>query len=182
MYREEKMTGNKDFIIQIKGLQAGKHEYEFSVDGSFFKRFENSQILDASLSVGVELEKGGGWMNLNCNIAGTVAVECDRCLDELEIPMNFSASVAVKSAVTDDDPQDDGFIIIDPSEGELDLTQFIYDYICINLPLQKVHSEGGCNTEMMRKLGEVKYENKQEGTGNLPFTGLLGLVEQGKGK
>ena len=43
------MAENKDFIIQIKGLQIGKHEYDFPIDGSFFREFENSQILDADL-------------------------------------------------------------------------------------------------------------------------------------
>ena len=41
------MAENKDFIIQIKGLQIGKHEYDFPIDGSFFRNFENSMILDA---------------------------------------------------------------------------------------------------------------------------------------
>lgn len=175
------MAGNKDFIIQIKGLQIGKHTYEFPVDGSFFSNFENSQILDADLNAGLELEKGSGWMNLHCSITGSVTVECDRCLDNLELPMDFEATVAIKSAAADDDPQDEGFIIMDPAEGELDLSQFIYDYVCIHLPLQKVHPEGTCNPEMIKKLAEVKFENREEQAGeNSPFGGLKALLEKTK--
>jgi hypothetical protein len=43
------MLENKEFIIQIKGLQIGKHYYDFPICGSFFRSFENSQILDADL-------------------------------------------------------------------------------------------------------------------------------------
>lgn len=177
------MTGNKDFIIQVKGLQPGKHEYEFSMDGPFFKQFENSMILDAQLDARVELEKGSGWMNLNCTVEGDVTVECDRCLDELELPVDFEASVAVKTAKTDDDPQDDGFIILDPTEGELDLTQFLYDYVCINLPLQKVHEEGECNPDMVAKLSQVSYGNQsEEPAAHSPFGALKGLLKEEKKK
>lgn len=171
------MAGNKDFIIQIKGLQPGKHLYEFPVDGSFFKNFENSQVLDAHLDAEVELEKGSGWMHLNCHVKGSVAVECDRCLDDLELPVDFDASVAVKTAATGDDPQDDGFMIIDPAEGELNLNQFIYDYVCINLPLQKVHPEGKCNPDMLKRLSEVQGESG-EVVENSPFSALKGLLEK----
>lgn len=178
----EKMTENKDFIIQIKGLPIGKHQYDFPIDGSFFKQFENSQILDASLNAYTELEKGSGWMKVNCNIEGSVTVVCDRCLDELEIPMDFYSSVAVKFAKTDDDPQDDEFIIMDPADGELDLSQFLYDYVCINLPLQTVHDEGKCNPDMMKKLSEVKHEEPVEGGNaeNSPFGVLKELLERKK--
>lgn len=184
MYREEiKMAGNKDFIIQVKGLPSGKHEYEFPINGSFFESFENSFIQDASLTAWVELEKGGGWMNLNCTIEGCVTVECDRCLEELELPVDFDATVAIKSAKTDDDPQDDGFIILDPTEGELDLRQFFYDYVCINLPLQKVHPEGECNPDMLKKLDQVQYGNQPETpAADSPFGALKGLLEKDKTK
>ena len=52
------MSENKDFIIQIKGLKIGKHNYGFPIDGSFFGSFENSLILDADLQADVVLEKG----------------------------------------------------------------------------------------------------------------------------
>ena len=62
-------------------------------------------------------------------------------------------------------------VIIDPSEGELDLKQYIYDYVCINLPLQRVHREGECNAEVMRILngissGAERRESREDSCGN----------------
>jgi hypothetical protein len=51
--RIKKMADNKEFIIQIKGMQIGKHHYDFPIDGSFFKEFDNSLILDANLDAEV---------------------------------------------------------------------------------------------------------------------------------
>ena len=69
-----------------------------------------------------------------------------------------------------DDSSED-MVIIDPSEGELDLKQYIYDYVCINLPLQRVHSEGECNAEVMRILngissGAERRESREDSCGN----------------
>ena len=175
------MSENKDFIIQIKGLQNGEHEYEFPIDGAFFRNFENSQILDADLMADVLLEKGGGWMNIEADITGTVTVECDRCLDDVVLPMDFYCTMTVKFAKDLSDDDGDEFIVMDPTEGELDLTQFLYDYVCLNLPLQKVHEEGECNEQMMQKLGSLNSigdEAEDNVAENSPFGALKGLFDK----
>ncbi len=179
----EQFIENKDFIIQIKGLSIGKHNYTFSVDGSFFRSFGNDYIFDADLTAEVVLEKGGGWMNVTCDVTGYVVVECDRCLDELELPIDFTSSMAVKFAKTDDDPQSDEFLVVDPSDGELDLSQFIYDYICVNMPLQSVHEEGECNPEVVAKLKSLSEREDDEKNGNennSPFGALGELLKNKK--
>ncbi len=175
---------NKDFIIQIKGLKIGKYEYGFPIDGAFFKDFDNTFIFDASINVKIVLEKGGGWMNVTSYVTGTVTVECDRCLDDLQLPVDFKASMAVKFAKTDDDPQSDEFLVVDPLDGELDLRQFIYDYICVNMPLQRVHEEGECNPQMLEKLNglnAVGVQKEKEGnSANSPFGALEELLKNKK--
>ena len=175
------MAENKEFIIQIKGLQVGKHSYDFSIGGDFFRSFENSLILDADLQADVLLEKGSGWMNVSAEITGEVTVECDRCLDDVVLPIDFSCSMGVKFAKSVEDGDGDEFIIMDPTEGELDLTQFLYDYVCLNLPLQKVHQEGECNSEMMAKLGAVNNAADSKGEADVedsPFAALKGLFDK----
>ena len=115
--RVKKMADNKEFIIQIKGMQIGKHHYDFPIEGSFFKEFDNSLILDANLDAEVELEKGSGWINVTCSITGDVTVECDRCLDDLVIPMDFECTMAVKFAKSVENSDNDEFIIMDPTDG-----------------------------------------------------------------
>ena len=175
------MLENKEFIIQIKGLQVGKHYYDFPICGSFFRSFENSQILDADLMADVLLEKGGGWMNIEADVTGTVTVECDRCLDDVVLPMDFYCSMTVKFAKSLSDDDGDEFIVMDPTEGELDLTQFLYDYVCLNLPLQKVHPEGECNEQMIQKLGSLNGGGADEDgheAENSPFGALKGLFDK----
>lgn len=174
-----------DYKIQISGLAQGKHDYEFPVKGDFFKEFGNSQIKDADLVAKVVLDKGSGWMNVSCNVVGVIVTECDRCLDDMEIPMDFTADIAVKAAKLGEETESaDEFLIVDPSEGELDLKQFIYDYICVNVPLKKEHEEGRCNPKMLKKLkeleaAEVAQEDKES---YAPFGDLDKLLKEAKKK
>jgi uncharacterized metal-binding protein YceD (DUF177 family) len=94
--------------------------------------------------------------------------------------MDFSCSMAVKFAKDLSDDDGDEFIIMDPADGELDLTQFLYDYVCLNLPLQKVHQDGECNSEMMAKLAgvnSVAEKDDDEVAQNSPFGALKGLFD-----
>ena len=41
-----------------------------------------------------------------------------------------------------------------PESDELDISQEVYDYVCISLPIRKVHKEGECNSDTTRFLSK----------------------------
>ena len=80
--------------------------------------------------------------------------------------------------IEDDSAGDEDVLVIDRTESELNLNQFVYDYICLGLPLVKVHPEGKCNPEMLRYLTESEgTETGEEGEMSRPFEGLKDLLE-----
>ncbi|MBP5692349.1 MAG: DUF177 domain-containing protein [Bacteroidales bacterium] len=172
-----------DYKIHISGLAQGKYEYEFPVKGDLFREYGNQQVIDADITAKVILEKGSGWMNAHLEGSGKVTVECDRCLEEMDIPIEFSSSLAIRPAKLGEDTEDsDEFIIVDPSEAEVDLKQFIYDYICVSLPMVATHPEGECNPEMLAKIEALRagQEKKKEKTETYsPFSGLKDLLDKG---
>ena len=125
------------FIVGLIGLKPGVSHYEWRADGRFFEEFGNSEILGADILVNAELRFHGTTADVRCEISGAVTVACDRCLEELEIPVetSFEESYA-------------------PEGAELDLSQDVYDYVCISLPLKRVHPDGGCNQETVGYLSE----------------------------
>ncbi len=180
---EENIT-NKNFVIPVRGLSAGRHDFEFRLDGGFFKDYGSTIIKDADLLADIQLEKGSGWMRINAHVTGSVTVECDRCLDDLLIPVDFEVPLQVKFSKTHltDDDSDDEFIIMDSSDGELDMSQFLYDYVSINLPLQKIHKDGECNKEMIKRLEDsgLHYGGsvEEEGSVNSPFGSLKEMLDK----
>ena len=147
------MKNVNDCIIAFKGLSNDKHAFKFEIGDSFFQLFEGSEIERGSLTAEVILDKQPSCMQITVNINGTVDIVCDRCLDNLILPVSTEGELAVRFGKSDNlNSDDDDLILLNPSEGEIDLSQYIYDSINVALPLQRIHQEGQCNPEMMKKL------------------------------
>jgi len=116
-------------------LKPGKNHFTWQVGAAFFESFGNQEILDAHLEVTADVTHHGLTADAVCEIAGSVSVACDRCLEELVLPVKTSFEESYT-----------------PDSDELDLGQDVYDYVCISLPLQRVHPEGECNQETTKYL------------------------------
>jgi len=112
-------------------------EFDRPIGKEFFESFGNPDILDAALTVAADIVRHGVTVDVECSISGTVTVPCDRCLEPLEIPVDtdFSETYA-------------------PEGDELDFNQDVYDFVCIALPMQRVHPEGSCNQETIKFLSK----------------------------
>lgn len=170
----------QDIIIPVKGLPLGESTFRFEIGEPFFQAFENSQIKDADCSVKVVVMRHQTLLEVTCQVGGFVVVECDRCLEDLTLKVDIEPHLTVGFGAVDvdDDGGDDDVLVIDRSESELNLNQFVYDYICLGLPLVKVHPEGKCNPEMLRYITESEgTDTGLEGETSRPFEGLKDLLE-----
>ena len=59
-----------------------------------------------------------------------------------------------------DEPREyDGEVLwLLPGEDEVDLSQYIYESIVLSLPYQRVHPEGECDPEMLKRFRIVSDE------------------------
>ena len=171
---------NDKFIIPLNGLAAGETRFSWQADKEFFDSFENSEILDAHLDTDVRVEKSGRYIGVDCDVRGEITVECDRCLDELDMPVDVEIMLSVKygDEESSEDPQqgEREVIFIPETDAEMDMSQIIYDYVCLSLPMQRVHDDGECNPEVMKKYGAPEESEVNEEGGN-PFSALKDLFK-----
>ena len=172
---------NSEFIIPLNGLTTGQHEFDWKVGKEFFESFENSEILDAELVASVVVEKSGRYLGVDCEVDGSVTVACDRCLEDLEMPVFADILLSVKYG---DEESSEGhqegereIVFVPEGEAELDLSQIIYDYVCLSLPMQRHHEEGGCNPEAMKHLAGGEPVDQEVADMNNPFAALKGLIK-----
>ena len=152
----------KDYSIDYKGLSVGCHEFDFVIDGLFFQEKEADRIVDAQLNAKVVVEKSGRQMEVSLLIDGTLNVECDRCLDVFEMPLHIEQPFVVKSAGQScEDDQD--VLWLSPEDDSLDLTDYIYDTVCLSLPFQVVHpNPEDCNQDVIACFKSVTVEEFDE--------------------
>lgn len=167
------------FIIPLNGLTAGKNERFWKVGKEFFESFENSEILDAELNVTALVEKSGRYVGVDCEVEGKFTVECDRCLGELDMPIDVEIRLSVKFGDEESSEEhqegEREVIFVPETDAELDLSQIIYDYVCLDLPMQRVHEDGECDPAAMKHLSAGAAPEVQE-VADSPFASLKDLL------
>ena len=172
---------NDKFIIPLNGLAAGMTEFSWQAGKEFFDSFENSEILDAHLDADVRVEKSGRYIGVDCDVRGEVTVECDRCLDELDMPVDVEIMLSVKygNEESSEEPQqgEREVIFIPETDAEMDMSQIIYDYVCLSLPMQRMHEPGECNPEVMKCYGAPEESEISAEEVETPFSALKDLFK-----
>lgn len=167
-------------------MPASESKFRWHAGKEFLGSFGNTEIKDADIEAVCSVNKSGNWFGVDLLLKGMVTVECDRCLEDLDIPIDRVVKLSVKfSADAAGDVQDqvegEREVVCFPSdESSLDLTQIAYDYICLSLPLVKVHPEGKCNPQVMKYLANQNTEEADEQVkpqSNSPFAGLKDLLK-----
>jgi uncharacterized protein len=160
------LKSDNQYIIRFKGLSEGIHSISFNVDSKFFAEFAEIEARDGNLQVLVTLNKKPDFMVLDINIKGTLLVQCDRCLEYFDYNVDYKDSLLVKFS-DNTTTQSDEVIILHPNDSELDLKQYIYEYISLSIPYRKVHPETKdgislCKKEMIDKIHQFEAENNEK--------------------
>ena len=176
---EKKLLPLQPFVIPVSGLAQGGARYDWRADGAFFGSFDHSEILGASLAVSVEVHPHGRAVDVDGTIRGSVTVQCDRCLEDLTLPLQTEFRLCVRTE--EDGAGADGreVVLLPQGERELDLSQVVYDYVNISLPMQRVHPQGECNPKALQYLGE-RNAKVEEGSAaaESPFASLKELLSE----
>jgi uncharacterized metal-binding protein YceD (DUF177 family) len=149
------------YNVVISGLPAGVHTYPFELGDAFFAGFENSEVQHGQLQAEISVEKKSDFLQLGVRITGSVTATCDRCLDDLSLPVQFQAAPVVKftdGKTAEPLPCDDDTLWATAGDNELDVAPYLYDSIILSLPLRRVHPEGQCNKEMTERLKQMNNE------------------------
>lgn len=161
------MKGLREFEIPYIGLKVGIHKFEYDIDGKFFKHFEESPIKECRVHVNLEFEKKETFFILRFFIDGTVNVECDRCLEPFDKSIFGDFTVYVKFTEDPKAVTDDEVLYISRDQPYIDVSQLVYEYINLCLPMQIVHpkqenGEEGCNPEVLKYLMRANTVEEKE--------------------
>lgn len=127
------MNAARKYSIAWKGLSEGEHTFDFEAGDDLFRLFENTEIKGGHCDVKVNLLRAARQLRLEISIRGSVVVECDRCLGDCSVPIDYEGELLVK--FSDEVREYDGDTLwLSPSEDFVDLTQYIYESIVLSLP------------------------------------------------
>lgn len=148
----EQVNTMEDFILPFKGLGTGNHRFKFKIDNTFFESFEYFESEKGSIQVDLDLIKETNMLDLHFKLEGNVSLACDRCLENFDLPVKGEFRLIVKFGEEYLEESDE-VIVIPSNESRLDLRQYLFEYINLMLPIQRVHkNQDECNQQVIEKL------------------------------
>jgi uncharacterized protein len=145
-----------EYIIPFGSYSNGSYEFDFELNDAFFGLFPESDIQKADVKAGVNMIRQERQLEFRFTLSGWVMLPCDRCLEEYEQPISGSFNLYGKFGHGDNEDEFD-VVWISHEASQVDLSQFLYEYVMLSLPMRKVHPDredgtAGCDPGMLDLL------------------------------
>ena len=158
------MESIENYKINFAKLKQGVHEYAYSPGDDFFANYENSLVTKCQSKVFVTLDKQKETLfTLFFSINATVKLQCDRCLDGYDYPFKEEYRLIVKLKDEETDEKDEELIILNKNEDEINIAQYLYEFINLSVPMKKTCEDVNkdCNPEIINILNEHQADQEQ---------------------
>jgi uncharacterized metal-binding protein YceD (DUF177 family) len=147
------------YRVDLKNMQQDVQEYEYLLDNQFFTNIGGEDIQKGKIRARLKISKKAGVFDLSFAFNGIVVIPCDRCLEDMDFPVDTTAHLIVKFG-KDYSEESDEIVVIPEAEGIINLAWFLYEFIVLAIPIKHVHAPGKCNKQMTSKL--KKHLTKSE--------------------
>lgn len=139
------------YKIALKTLEVGTYTYEYMLDDEYFKKIDSPEVQRGKVEAKAVVLNNGTSFEIQFQLEGSILIPCDRCLDDMELPISQKSRLIVKLG-KDYSEESDEIIVIPEYEGEINLAWFLYEFIALSIPVKHVHPPGKCNKYMTSKL------------------------------
>ncbi|HMR92651.1 MAG TPA: DUF177 domain-containing protein [Chitinophagaceae bacterium] len=167
------MGHRREFEIAFVGLKPGIHEYNYRIADKFFDAYQQQDFSNCQADIRLLLDKKTAFMLLKFEIGGSLESSCDRCGNPLTVNLWDEFNIVVKMVeepeLMNDQEDDPDVYYIGRGESHIDVANWIYEFINLSIPVQKVcgNKEDGsdCNPaalDVLKKLEAPEEEQKQE--------------------
>ena len=150
--------------IDLKSLKEEETSLEFDLDDNYFGALDDAEVKKGSLHVSVSIRKATGFFELLFHTVGTVIIPCDRCLDDMALPVETDNRLIVK--LGSEYSEEDEVIVVSENEGILDMSWLIYEFVALVIPIRHVHAPGKCNAAMTEALEELSADRSSDEESN----------------
>lgn len=166
--------------INIVGLSNKEHQFQYDFGDDFFRKYGNDLISEGNFHVDVLLNKHETFLETTFKIKGIARLICDRSLEPFDFPIESERMIVFKYGEEFQEMTDE-IIVIPRETATLELGQYMYEFIGLEIPLKKLHpkfqNEPEDETESEGKIvyssGPTDTDEKDEDEGTDPRWNIL---------
>lgn len=151
----------KEFEIGISRLRLGTHDFTFKIDDKFFEKFVESPVDKGVTNISLTLEKNERLISLEFKMRGEIELTCDRSLREFTHKFEIEPKLVFKFGEAFEEINEEMYII-PRDESSLDLAQYIYEFICLQVPMKCIHPDIEEDEEDDDEDMSLRYSSEEE--------------------
>jgi uncharacterized protein len=127
-----------EFKVNIIGLSQKAHHFDFEIGDEFFEVYGRSLVEKGHFRADVTLDKRETMIEGHFHISGAASLVCDRSLEPFDRPMEINKTILFKYGPEEKELSDE-IVMITRTQATLDIGQYIYELIVVEVPIKKLH-------------------------------------------
>jgi len=158
----------REFEIAFVGLKPGEHTFQYQITDSFFENYGPQDFTNCNATVKLLLEKNSNFFLLKFEIGGKATVNCDRCGQPFELQLwdDFNQVVKMVDNPEEMDDEDPDVSYISKTESHLNVADWIYEFINLSIPMQRIHPDvdgkSGCDPKILEMLDNMSQQSGEK--------------------
>ncbi len=128
----------QQFEIEIYSLEDKEYRYDFDIKDEFFGAIEQDLVEKGNLKANVILNKSSMLIQMTFKISGKIELICDRSLEPFDQEIETEEVINFRFGDEYLELSDD-LIQITNGTPSINIAQFIYEFIAVQVPFKKLH-------------------------------------------
>jgi uncharacterized metal-binding protein YceD (DUF177 family) len=177
------MKHNREYEIAWQGLKPGIHTFQFDLDDKFMKEHGEWDFEGLNAQVVVTFDKQASFFMLKFDVGGSMNVPCDRCGDEFMLKLwdEFKLLIKLTGEGAEEKDEEADVVFIPRAETVIDISNWLYEFVQLSIPLQKVHpdvdGQSTCNPTALELLNKLTDHPEDHDTNSI-WKGLEALKDK----
>jgi uncharacterized protein len=153
--------GLRAFSVNIISLSNKVHDFHYEFGEEFFAHYGTGLISKGTFEADVTLDKRETFIDASFKVKGQAKLTCDRSLDPFDYPVKFEKKIVFKYGDKDEELSDE-IIMIHRDSDTLELGQYIYEFIGLEIPIKKLHPRYQHEPEDENAEGKIIYTSAEK--------------------
>lgn len=129
---------DRTYSIRLPKYSLGTHQVEFALDDHLMAMYATSLAEHFNVHAAITLYKTSEFVQISYHLKGTITLLCDRCNLPFDLPIQSTNTVLYTFDPRNKDIDDDEVKYIPAHTDYLDLSQDLYDFLCLQIPHRRV--------------------------------------------
>lgn len=146
------------YKVDLRGMTSDVVSHHWVLADDFFSAVQGLDIVNGHVDATLRVTRKSEGFDLDFRFEGTVQVECIRCSELMDWPIQAHCNVAAR--LGDEDGDDGEVLTVAEYPGVADLSWQMYSLLALEIPIRHAHPDGECNPQVMAMLSTVPDDNR----------------------